>query len=965
MGKTGQGKSTAGNKLLGIDGTSTPRIKEWTCQTEKGLLKSSNTNDMLSFKAANSRESVTKQCQMLSNEDTHIRVLDVPGFGDSKSKENVTTTEVNAGFINAIIEVQEKMHVTYNRILYFLPFRGTPDRADGYFQDELQLLFNKFGKSIFQCMVIIATQEKKYQEYYFGSDDIESLSELIKAALKISTEEVLNIGCPPIIYLPLAACPEDVLRQIQMANVLNDCSVITARQSVPMYKGEDHWEEWIVKFEEVANDQFKDDDKAKLLFFKGRLTDNVKSMCLVTCLPTDDYRMVKQKVEEKLYLEVFCYKDIPEPYSGDGDETYWEQWIEHFEKRASQRKLDDQRKLQWLQARLVRGAQETVSKLSSNERQSYALVTKALKKQVYATCLEKRGKKSSEEIGDYAKSLLRLATCAYPDAPEQEREGKALSYLKPYLHSSIQSRKWKTVEEAIIVNLAVTTVDEQFTNDRSEGWDKWLEKFECKCKDCSLGNSNYLLWFESLLSGKAVECYATLPKQLKKDYQTAKNSFQTRLYKNSFDEKCKNKPVKGSVREWANELSDLVIKAYPDVSQNNRDGEVIKHILLATENHFSLKPESIKEAVNFVCAVEWIPNAFTGANGWCEWINKADKYLSHPGTGMAENEKVRCIQTRMCGNALELFRSLPQHQMCSFESAIAGFQETLFHHWLQCRTRKKTEGWDIYVEDLCSVGKRVYPKKKSETLVLNHMLSQVAEPHKSREWKSLNEAVNALMANELLPPYSNSEEEDWKMWKAKFENVIELRALNNEQKIIWLSSSLIGEIKQHFDKQHSLYFDDYDKAINLLETILYARRFHSRTKKQSETWEDFYTHLNTLAAEVYPSASAIDRAILWKIRWTIIKETICEEPVSAEDAVLIASAQESVPNTFSGTEDWETWITIVQTALQKNNIVDDAKRKRFLHVRLSGAALQFFNTVCSTSKTFQEILQSFETAMNK
>eukprot|EP00731_Ephydatia_muelleri_P012795 Em0007g105a len=738
--KLGQGKSTAGNKLLGIDGSYKPKIKEWT------FVK------------------VLPNSAKCFQKGTCIRVLDVPGFGDSRLQEHLTTIEVNARFVNAIMEVQEKMDITYHRILYFLPFRGTPNRVDAYLQDELKLLFHYFGKSIFQCMVIIATQEDCYQQCPFESKRIDSLTELIKTALQKTTGQAMDTKCPPVVYFPINSSPDDILNQIQTANVVNDCSVLTARQSVPMYKGEDHWEEWIGKFEAIANDQFKDDDKAKLLFFKGRLADNVKSMCLVGCLPTDDYRMVKQKVEEKLYSEVFCYKDIPEPYSGEGDETYWEQWIEHFEKRASQKKLDDRRKLQWLQARLVRGAQETVSKLSSNERQSFALVKKALKKQVYATCLEKRGKKSSEEIGDYAKSLLRLATYAYPDAPEQEREGKVLSYLKPYLHSSIQSRKWKTVEEAIIVNSAVITVDEQFTNDRSEGWDKWLKEFENKCKGSCLDQSKYLLWFESQLGGRAVECYNTLSEQLRENYEVAKDNFEAKLYQNSFADKCKTKPPKGCVNDWAMKLSELIY-----------------------------------------------------------------------------------------------------------------------------RKRGKT-GWESYTKDLCSLGERVYPKEKSKQMVLEHILTLVHEPPKSKRWTSLDEAVNALMAEEVLPLFSNAEEDNWKVWKPRFQREITKRALDNEKKLAWLSSRLGGDAKQAFDELHCT---DYDTALNTLEKKLYMRRFESRTKKPSETWEQLHNHLRSLAADCYSSASDIECAVFKQI-CSIMKRNgtdLCVDPLSAEDAVLIVSAK--------------------------------------------------------------------------
>eukprot|EP00731_Ephydatia_muelleri_P012775 Em0007g85a len=673
--------------------------------------------------------------------------------------------------------------------------------------------------------------------------------------------------------------------------------------------------------------------------------------------------MVKQKIEEKLYSEVFCYKDIPEPYSGDGDETYWEQWIEHFEKRASQRKLDDRRKLQWLLARLVRGAQETVSKLSSNERQSFALVTKALKKQVYATCLEKRGKKSSEEIGDYAKLLLRLAKCAYPDAPEQEREGKVLSYLKPYLHSSIQSRKWKTVEEAIIVNSAVITVDEQFTNDRSEGWDKWLKEFENKCKGSCLDQSKYLLWFESRLGGRAVECYNTLSEQSRQNYEVAKSSFEAKLYQNSFEDKCKIKPTKGCVKDWALKLSELIVRAYPDIAQCNRDKEVIKIILFATETNFNLIPETVKEAVNFVCAIEWIPNEFTGSNDWCGWFSKVESYLSHPSSNMTDHEKVRCIQTRMSGNALEIFQTLAQHEKSSYKSAIECFQNKLFHHWLQYRKRGKT-GWESYTKDLCSLGERVYPKEKSKQMVLEHILTLVHEPPKSKRWTSLDEAVNALMAEEVLPLFSNAEEDNWKVWKPRFQREITKHSLDNEKKLAWLSSRLGGDAKQAFDELHCT---DYDTALNTLEKKLYMRRFESRTKKPSETWEQLHKHLRSLAADCYSSASDIECAVFKQI-CSIMKRNgidLCVDPLSAEDAVLIVSAQVSVPNTFSGTENWETWIKDINKALSLHKISDDTKRKRFLEVRLTDTALRSFNTIHSTSKTYQEVQKVLETEVYK
>ena len=219
LGTTGQGKSTTGNKLLCIDGSSrSTKIKEWTCETDPLFLKKTDVSkgETLSFIAGDSPHSITNQGQMLSNEDTYVRVFDFKGLRAANPDQNFTAEQVNAGIMDYLFEAQSRLDVRFDRILYFLPFRGRQTQIDSYFRDEMNSLFHCFGDDIFRIMVIAATQQKDYQEIEDTPEMLEELCVKVKSVLN----KVTKAPCPPIIYLPLSISCEELLHRVKTGSAV-------------------------------------------------------------------------------------------------------------------------------------------------------------------------------------------------------------------------------------------------------------------------------------------------------------------------------------------------------------------------------------------------------------------------------------------------------------------------------------------------------------------------------------------------------------------------------------------------------------------------------------------------------------------------------------------------------------------------------------------------------------------------
>lgn len=219
----------------------------------------------------------TTQVEVLSNETSKVRVMDVPGFFDGasiipKNTDLQSPTESlninNLGIMRSIIRIQTTLAMKFKRILYFLPSRGPLERADAVLRLELNWMAHFFGKAIFKIMVLVATVPSTMSEMpmddekKFSDRDVQLTKKNFRKALQETFRSFSDhtpsddpLPDPPLIFISQTNTCEEILAKVKEAAVVEDglnlqidkntcsqCGVkigIVKGQRVTCYFGED------------------------------------------------------------------------------------------------------------------------------------------------------------------------------------------------------------------------------------------------------------------------------------------------------------------------------------------------------------------------------------------------------------------------------------------------------------------------------------------------------------------------------------------------------------------------------------------------------------------------------------------------------------------------------------------------------------------------------------------------------
>ena len=195
-----------------------------------------STHKLINESRENSQSSAS--CELLSNDTSKVRVLDVPGFYGPNAVAEVATEKnpgnvferTSAALENDLATMRKIIHIRFasrfkcNRIVYFLPDTGVLTRPSQYLQMEISIMARYFERTTFESMVVVATHNhsiyKKVREDcdLYTATELEQTRAVFQEAMKkvFQTGEVPN---PPIVFISQLDSCDNILRKIKQSKV--------------------------------------------------------------------------------------------------------------------------------------------------------------------------------------------------------------------------------------------------------------------------------------------------------------------------------------------------------------------------------------------------------------------------------------------------------------------------------------------------------------------------------------------------------------------------------------------------------------------------------------------------------------------------------------------------------------------------------------------------------------------------
>ena len=157
-----------------------------------------------------------------------------------------------------------------------------------------------------------------------------------------------------------------------------------------------------------------------------------------------------------------------------------------------------------------------------------------------------------------------------------------------------------------------------------------------------------------------------------------------------------------------------------------------------------------------------LPEPFSGETSWESWLYHFESVADV--NEWDDGKKLKWLKVRLTGKAQTAFQRLPEEAKGDYTEAKKALQERFepksrqsrYHAEFQTRTKRKSESWADFADDLKNLVDKAYPELEEaarERLAVNQYLQQLEHPQvafsvRQKRPAKLDEAVSATLEME-------------------------------------------------------------------------------------------------------------------------------------------------------------------------------------------------------------------------